>query len=93
MDLLNPGCIDLRNVKFKVEDEIDMRNNYKLLEGAFIKTSINKVSFNNVYHMTHHAVPVPHENTGKNASCVYRGGLAVPNIYFLIPCNGNIGDY
>lgn len=59
MDLLNPGCIDLRNVKFKVEDEIDMRNNYKLLEGAFIKTSINKVSFNNVYHI------FPHENTGK----------------------------
>ncbi|MCI4387481.1 hypothetical protein PGIGA_G00074640 [Pangasianodon gigas] len=42
MDLLNPGCIDLRNVKFKVEDEIDMTNNYKLLEGAFVKTSINK---------------------------------------------------
>ncbi|KAF4078241.1 hypothetical protein AMELA_G00197150 [Ameiurus melas] len=42
MDLLNPGCIDLRNVKFKVDDEIDMTNNYKLLEGAFIKTSINK---------------------------------------------------
>lgn len=44
MDMLNPGCIDLRNVKFKVEDEIDMMNNYKLLEDAFIKTSINKVS-------------------------------------------------
>ncbi|KAK3547574.1 hypothetical protein QTP86_025475, partial [Hemibagrus guttatus] len=42
MDLLNPGCIDLRKVKFKVEDEIDVFYNYKLLEGAFIKTSVNK---------------------------------------------------
>lgn len=46
MDLLNPGCIDLQNVKFKVEDEMtDMLNNYKLLEAAFIKNSIKKVSF------------------------------------------------
>ncbi|KAM9445621.1 uncharacterized protein Hap1MRO34_024404 [Clarias gariepinus] len=42
MELINPGCIDLRNVKFKVKDETDVLNNYKLLESAFTKTSINK---------------------------------------------------
>ncbi|KAG7323123.1 hypothetical protein KOW79_012825 [Hemibagrus wyckioides] len=43
MDLLYPGCIDLWKVKFKIEDETDIFNNYKLLEGAFIKNSINKI--------------------------------------------------
>ncbi|GAA6110991.1 uncharacterized protein LOC113641932 isoform X1 [Tachysurus ichikawai] len=42
MDLIYPGCIDLENVKFRTEDEMDIFNNYKILEGAFIKTSINK---------------------------------------------------
>ncbi|XP_046726063.1 uncharacterized protein LOC124399272 isoform X2 [Silurus meridionalis] len=42
MDLLYPGSIDLQNVKFKVEDEMDMTNNYKLLEHAFSKSSLTK---------------------------------------------------
>lgn len=60
MDLLNPGCIDLRNVNFKIEDETDVMNNYKLLEDAFNKNSINKVSFSIVCYVTHHAAPVLH---------------------------------
>ncbi|KAL7864666.1 hypothetical protein AOLI_G00160860 [Acnodon oligacanthus] len=42
MDLLIPGCIDLKKVKFKAEDETDMLNNFKLLERAFDLNSIKK---------------------------------------------------
>ncbi|XP_066526422.1 uncharacterized protein [Hoplias malabaricus] len=42
MDLLKPGCIDLKEVKFRVENEVDIYNNYKLLEHAFNKISIKE---------------------------------------------------
>uniref|UniRef100_A0A4W4ERB6 DNA (cytosine-5-)-methyltransferase n=1 Tax=Electrophorus electricus TaxID=8005 RepID=A0A4W4ERB6_ELEEL len=42
MDLLSPGCINLKKVKFRPEDETEVLNNYMLLEDAFKKTSVSK---------------------------------------------------
>ncbi|KAI4892939.1 hypothetical protein NFI96_014181 [Prochilodus magdalenae] len=42
MDLLIPGCIDLKEVKFKAEDVTDIITNFRLLERAFNLTSIRK---------------------------------------------------
>uniref|UniRef100_A0A4W4EPG0 DNA (cytosine-5-)-methyltransferase n=1 Tax=Electrophorus electricus TaxID=8005 RepID=A0A4W4EPG0_ELEEL len=43
MDLLSPGCINLKKVKFRPEDETEVLNNYMLLEDAFKKTSVSKL--------------------------------------------------
>ncbi|XP_076840262.1 uncharacterized protein LOC143485023 isoform X2 [Brachyhypopomus gauderio] len=42
MDLLIPGCIDLKKVKFRPGNETEILNNYELLESAFRKTSVGR---------------------------------------------------
>ncbi|XP_030623652.1 uncharacterized protein LOC115806935 [Chanos chanos] len=43
MDLICPGSVDLKEVKFKVEDNLDVLHNYKLLQDAFRKAEISNV--------------------------------------------------
>jgi len=44
MDILFPGCILLRKVKFSARLEHESINNFKVLQAAFKKMNVDKVS-------------------------------------------------
>jgi len=44
MDIIHPGSIDIKKVKFTAKENIDILNNFSLLQEAFNKAQIKKVS-------------------------------------------------
>lgn len=48
MDLLFPGCISLKKVKFQAKLEHEYIHNFKLLQASFKRMNVDKVS---VYHV------------------------------------------
>lgn len=51
MDLLFPGCLDLSRVRFQSSNLVDFIHNYRLLQRAFRKVGVTRVSidFSMVY--------------------------------------------
>lgn len=47
MDLLFPGCISLKKVKFQAKLEHEYIHNFKLLQASFKRMNVDKVSFVN----------------------------------------------
>jgi len=43
MDMLYPGCIPIKRVKFKTKLEHEYISNFKLLQGAFKKMTVDKI--------------------------------------------------
>lgn len=48
MDLLFPGCISLKKVKFQAKLEHEYIHNFKLLQASFKRVNVDKVGFQNV---------------------------------------------
>ncbi|XP_022235265.1 microtubule-associated protein RP/EB family member 3-like [Limulus polyphemus] len=48
MDMLFPGCISLKKVKFKTQLEHEYITNFKVLQSAFKKVGADKVSCSSV---------------------------------------------
>lgn len=44
MDIIHPGSIDINKVKFTAKENTDILNNFNLLQEAFNKAHIKKVS-------------------------------------------------
>lgn len=44
MDLLFPGCISLKKVKFQAKLEHEYIHNFKLLQASFKRMNVDKVS-------------------------------------------------
>uniref|UniRef100_A0A8C2KUG8 DNA (cytosine-5-)-methyltransferase n=1 Tax=Cyprinus carpio TaxID=7962 RepID=A0A8C2KUG8_CYPCA len=44
MDIIHPGSVDINKVKFTAKENADILDNYKLLQAAFNKAQIKKVS-------------------------------------------------
>lgn len=47
MDLLFPGCISLKKVKFQAKLEHEYIHNFKLLQASFKRMNVDKVSLLN----------------------------------------------
>ena len=45
MDLLFPGCISLKKVKFQAKLEHEYIHNFKLLQASFKRMNVDKVCF------------------------------------------------
>lgn len=45
MDLLFPGCISLKKVKFQAKLEHEYIHNFKLLQASFKRMNVDKVGF------------------------------------------------
>lgn len=48
MDLLFPGCISLKKVKFQAKLEHEYIHNFKLLQASFKRMNVDKVSVLNI---------------------------------------------
>lgn len=48
MDLLFPGCISLKKVKFQAKLEHEYIHNFKLLQASFKRMNVDKVSLLNI---------------------------------------------
>ncbi len=44
MDIIHPGSVDINKVKFTAKENADILDNYNLLQDAFNKEQIKKVS-------------------------------------------------
>lgn len=44
MDIIHPGSVDINKVKFTAKENVDILDNYNLLQDAFNKAHIKKVS-------------------------------------------------
>lgn len=49
MDLLFPGCISLKKVKFQAKLEHEYIHNFKLLQASFKRMNVDKVSVLNIF--------------------------------------------
>lgn len=50
MDLLFPGCISLKKVKFQAKLEHEYIHNFKLLQASFKRMNVDKVSVLNIFY-------------------------------------------
>lgn len=51
MDMLFPGSVPLKRVKFRTNLEHEYIQNFKILQGGFKKMSVDKVSYQSVFYL------------------------------------------
>lgn len=50
MDMLFPGCVLLKKVKFQAKLEHEFIHNFKVLQAAFKRMGVDKVRLLSIYH-------------------------------------------
>lgn len=60
MDLLFPGCISLKKVKFQAKLEHEYIHNFKLLQASFKRMNVDKVGLLNVEQMIRCSLTLTH---------------------------------
>lgn len=59
MDMLFPGCMPMKKVKFQAKLEHEFIHNYKLLQASFKRMGVDKVSPNTfTFYMSRHVVMI-----------------------------------
>lgn len=61
MDMLFPNCVQLKKVKFKTKLEHEYIQNFKVLQAAFKKMAVDKVSFSWLSYWHNKAQELGHE--------------------------------
>lgn len=54
MDMLFPGSVPMKRVKFRTNLEHEYIQNFKILQGAFKKMNVDKVRRRNQHHEARH---------------------------------------
>lgn len=68
MDMLFPGCVPLKKVKFAAKLEHEYIHNFKVLQAGFKRMGVDKVSFD--CNFSHHEI------------CVWKINTAMPTYEF-----------
>ena len=77
------GCIPVKRVKFKTKLEHEYISNFKLLQGAFKKMTVDKVHINLMFLISLSSLPQPQTSIQSCLLNITRSALYIPTTLFF----------